>query len=56
MDLIEDCPVCKQHTLVWTCAFDPTCTNCGWWPVSIPWDIEDYQDDIKKYNENNHKN
>lgn len=50
-NLIEDCPVCKQHTFQWSWGgLGVTCTNCGWYPISIPWDKEDEEKAINKYN------
>lgn len=54
-DLIEDCPICKEHTLNYGAMGFPTCTNpkCGWWPVSMPYNDEDIERGIKAYEEAN---
>jgi len=41
-EIVEDCPVCDEYTLRYVFWF-PECTNCGWWPVSIPYEESDYK-------------
>jgi len=47
-DIIEDCPVCENHTLVWNC-MACECRHCGWYPITIPFDEDDYKEAKLKY-------